>query len=41
MGDMVSFWNARQEEKGKNGKFDPTWLGSYLIHENKSEDFII
>lgn len=32
--DMVLMWNARLEDKGKHGKFDPIWLGPYLI-ENK------
>ena len=38
MGDMVLLWNIGQEEKGKHGKFDPIWLGPYLILENKGED---
>ena len=38
MGDMVLLWNVRQEEKGKHWKFDPIWLGPYLIHGNKGND---
>lgn len=29
--DLVLMWNARLEDKGKHGKFDPIWLGPYLI----------
>ena len=29
--DMVLIWNARLEDKGKHEKFDPIWLGPYLI----------
>ena len=32
--DMVLMWNARLEDKGKHGKFDPIWLGPYLIDSN-------
>ena len=31
IGDMVLMWNARMEDKGKHGKFDPMWLGTYKI----------
>lgn len=36
--DLVLLWNSRMEDKGKNGKFDPIWLGPYLIHEKWGED---
>ena len=28
---MVLMWNAKIEDRGKNGKFDPIWVGPYLI----------
>ena len=31
--DMVLMWNARLEDKGKHGKFDPIWLGPYIIDD--------
>ena len=31
IGDLVSKWNARYEEKGKHGKFDHLWQGPYNI----------
>ena len=36
--DMVLMWNARLEDKGKHGKFDPIWLGPYLIDSNWGDD---
>ena len=36
--DLVLLWNARQEDKGKHGKFDPIWLGPYLIDSSWGED---
>ena len=36
--DIVLMWNARLEDKGKHGKFDPTWLGPYLIDSNWGDD---
>lgn len=29
--DLILMWNARQEDKGKHEKFDPIWLGPYLV----------
>lgn len=29
--ELVLMWNYRIEDKGKHGKFDPIWLGPYLI----------
>lgn len=36
--DLVLLWNCKHEDKGKHGKFDPFWLGPYLIHDNWGED---
>ena len=36
--DMVLMWNARLKDKGKHGKFDPMWLGPYLLDSSKGED---
>ena len=36
--DMVSMWNAILEDKGKHGKFDPIWLGPYLIDSKWRDD---
>ena len=36
--DMVLMWNARLEDKGKHGKFDPIQLGPYLIDSNWGDD---
>ena len=33
IGDMVLQWDAPHEEKGKHGKFDHLWKGSYKISE--------
>ena len=29
--ETVLMWNARIKDKGNHGKFDPIWLGPYLI----------
>ena len=31
-------WNARIDDKGKHGKFDPIWLGPYLIENTWGVD---
>ena len=36
--DLVLMWNARLQEKGKHGKFDPIWLGPYLIDSLWGDD---
>ena len=36
--DMVLMWNARLEDKGKHEKFDPIWLGPYIIDSNWGDD---
>lgn len=38
IGDMVLMWNARMEDKGKYGKFDPIWVGPYNICDTNGED---
>jgi hypothetical protein len=30
-GDLVLRWDARNEDKGKHGKFDHLWLGPFKI----------
>ena len=40
-GDLVLMWNARIEDKGKHGKFDPIWLGHYMIENAWGEDSYI
>jgi hypothetical protein len=39
VGDLVLRWDARNEDKGKHGKFDHLWLGPFKImayHGNNS-----
>jgi len=31
LGDSVLKWDARNEDKGKHGKFDNLWQGPYII----------
>ena len=31
LGDLVLRWDARNEHKGKHGKFDSLWRGPYTI----------
>ena len=33
LGDLVLRWDARNEDKGKHGKFDSLWKGPYMIQE--------
>ena len=40
-GDLVLMWNSRIEDKGKHGKFDPIWLGRYLIENAWGKDSYI
>ena len=37
-GDLVLMWNTRLQDKGKHGKFDPIWLGPYLIESLWGDD---
>lgn len=38
VGNMVLMWNAKSKDKGKHGKFDALWLGTYLANNTHSED---
>ena len=38
IGDMILMWNAKLEDKGKHGKFDQIWLGTYCICDTNGED---
>ncbi len=38
VGDMVLMWNARMEDKGKHGEFDPIWLGPFSIYDTNGKD---
>lgn len=38
VGCMVLMWNAKLGDKGKHGKFDPLWLGPYLVTNINGED---
>ena len=40
-GDFVLMQNAKVEDRGKHGKFDPIWLGPYLIENTWGEDSYI
>jgi len=31
LGDFVLKWDSKNEDKGKNGKFDSLWKGPYII----------
>ena len=39
--DMILMWNAKLEDRGKHEKFDPIWLGPYLIDSKWGEDSYI
>lgn len=39
--DLVLLWNAILEDKGKHGKFDPIWLGPYLVMKNGNQIHIL
>lgn len=34
---MVLMWNARMEDKGKHGNFDPIWFGPYKLCDKNGE----
>jgi hypothetical protein len=38
LGDLVLIWDARNEEKGKNGKFDNLWTGPYMIQDFRGKN---
>ena len=33
LGDLVLRWDSRNEDKGKNGKFNSLWKGPYTIQD--------
>lgn len=37
IGDMVQQWNARMEDQGKHGKFEPLWMGPFVIAKKNGE----
>ena len=39
--EMVLMWNSRIQDKGEYGKFDPIWLGPYLIESRWGDDSYI
>ena len=41
IGEMVLMWNSIMEDKGKHGKFDPIWLGPYLIEASWGQDYYL
>jgi len=36
--DLVLIWNAKGQEKGKHGKFQPLWMGPYQVCNTHGED---
>ena len=36
--DLVLRWDAKREDKGKRGKFDPLWYGPFRIVEARSNN---
>lgn len=38
-GEWVLKWNAKDQDKGKHGKFDALWLGPYIISNKNVEIF--
>jgi hypothetical protein len=42
LGDKVLKWDSRNEENGKNGKFENIWKGPFIIHAYRgSNAFLI
>lgn len=37
IGDLVLRWDARNEEKGKHGKFEKLWKGPYKISASRGQ----
>ena len=35
---MALMWNAKIEDKAKNGNFDPIWFGPYNVYGKNGED---
>jgi hypothetical protein len=41
-GDLVPKWEAKKEDTGKHGKFDPIWSGPYKISApERKNDFLL
>lgn len=40
-GDLVLRWDTRREDKGKHGKFENFWFGSFSIAEIKGNNTFI
>ena len=38
IGDKVSKWDSRREDKGKHGKFENLWKGPYIIHSTRGKN---
>jgi len=38
IGDIVLKWDARNEEKGKHGKFENIWKGPYKIATHRGQN---
>ena len=39
-GDMILRWDARKEQKGKHGKFDNLWFGSFHNFKTTREQYL-
>lgn len=37
-GEWVLKWNAKDQDKGKHGKFDALWLGPFIISKKGGEN---
>jgi hypothetical protein len=37
LGDLVLRWDARNEGKGKNAKFDHLWTGPFIINDHSGK----
>jgi hypothetical protein len=40
-GDLVLKWEARREDTGKNGKFDPIWSSPYKISASEGKNVFL
>lgn len=40
-GHLVLIWDARREDKGKHGEFDPLWFGPFRIAKSKENNTLI
>ena len=41
IGDWVLKWDALRQEKGKHGKFDSLWTGSFMITQVQNNNTFI